>query len=90
MEQIEPGVYKHFKGRFSEVYGVAKHSDRDEVLVIYRGLNDGGFYARPIESFMEMVDNKNGEKVPRFTKATQAELEQLKKENLLDKSFGLN
>ncbi len=83
MEEIKAGVYKHFKGRFSNVIGVAKHSDREEMLVIYKGLNDGGLYARPVESFLDIVDDKQGNKVPRFAPATETELEQLKKDGLI-------
>lgn len=83
MEEIKAGVYKHFKGRFSNVIGVAKHSDREEMLVIYKGLNDGGLYARPVESFLDIVDDKQGNKVPRFVPATETELEQLKKDGLI-------
>lgn len=83
MEEIKAGVYKHFKGRFSNVIGVAKHSDREEMLVIYKGLNDGGLYARPVESFLDIVEDKEGSKVPRFAPATEAELEQLKKDGLI-------
>ena len=77
MEEIKAGLYKHFKGRFSNVIGVAKHSDREESLVIYEGLNDGGYFARPVESFTEMVQNKEGVIVPRFTPATKEEIKNL-------------
>ena len=83
MEEIKAGVYKHFKGRFSNVIGVAKHSDREEMLVVYKGLNDGGLYARPVESFLDIVEDKEGNKVPRFAPATETELEQLKKDGLI-------
>jgi len=66
MREIKTGIYKHFKGKESFVLGLAKHSDRDEELVIYKGLQDGGFYARPYESFVEKVKNAQGEVVQRF------------------------
>ena len=83
MEEIKTGIYKHFKGKFSKVICTAKHSDRDEMLVIYKGLNDGGYFARPVNSFIETVTDANGNAVPRFTPATDAELEDLKKQNLI-------
>ncbi len=83
MQEIKPGIYKHFKGKFSQVLCVAKHSDNDSMLVIYKGLNDGGFFARPYESFVEMVENKEGKMVPRFTPATQSEVELLKEDCLI-------
>jgi len=64
---IEPGLYRHFKGGYVLVLFTAKHSDREEVEVVYKGLNNGKFYARPIESFCEIVTNEEGEKVSRFT-----------------------
>ncbi len=85
MEEIKSGIYKHFKGKFSEVLCVAKHSDDGSALVIYKGLNDGGFFARPYESFIEMVENKEGKLVPRFTLATKEELKELQEQNLLIK-----
>lgn len=66
MEKIETGIYKHFKGKQSLVIAVAKHSDREEELVVYKGLSDGNFYCRPLSSFLETVEY-NGEKVKRFS-----------------------
>lgn len=83
MEEVKNGIYKHFKGKYSLVTCVAKHSDRDEKLVIYRGLNDGGFFARPYESFVEMVE-KDGVQVPRFRPATAEEINELLTQNLID------
>ena len=83
MEEIKPGIYKHFKGKFCDVICTAKHSDRDEILVIYRGVNDGGFFARPAESFLGTATDKEGNTVARFTPATDAELENLKEQGLI-------
>ena len=83
MEEIKSGVYKLFKGKFSKVICTAKHSDRDEILVIYQGLNDGGHFARPLESFTEIVKDANGNDVPRFSLATEEDLESLKKQGLI-------
>lgn len=83
MQEIKPGIYKHFKGKFCEVICTAKHSDRDELLVVYKGLNDGGHFARPIESFLETVTDSNGNPVKRFEIATEEEVVFLKSENLI-------
>ena len=67
MDNVTSGIYKHFKGGYVLVLFTAKHSDRDEVEVVYKGLNNGKFYARPLTYFLETVTNESGEVVPRFT-----------------------
>lgn len=62
------GVYRHFKGNFYRVLGVAKHTETNEMLVLYNlckmclnGFLDdpsGNVYARPIEMFMSKVDRE--------------------------------
>jgi cyclomaltodextrinase len=49
-----------------EVLGVARHSETEEELVVYRALyGEGGLWVRPLAMFCEMV-NLNGRDVPRF------------------------
>jgi hypothetical protein len=61
-----PGRYRHYKGGEYEVIGVARHSETDEPLVVYRPLyNDTGLWARPLAMFLESVTH-HGETVPRF------------------------
>src|SRR5262249_29218000 len=38
VQEIRPGVYRHYKGMMYEVIGVAKHSEVLEDLVVYRAL----------------------------------------------------
>jgi hypothetical protein len=62
-----PGRYRHFKGGEYEVIGIARHSETQELLVVYRPLyNDSGLWVRPVAMFLETVTH-NGERVPRFT-----------------------
>lgn len=78
MEILNGRVYKHFKGGYVLVISTAKHSDRDEIDVVYKGLNNGKIYNRPIESFVEMIKGAKGEDIrPRFELATDEEVSKL-------------
>ncbi len=69
---ISPGRYRHFKGNAYEVLGVARHSETQEELVVYRPLyGDGGLWVRPKRMFLEEVIHE-GRPVPRFEKIDQA------------------
>ena len=64
--ELLPGRYRHYKGGEYEVVGVARHSETDERLVVYRPLyGDGGLWVRPLAMFLETVV-VNGSPVPRF------------------------
>jgi hypothetical protein len=55
-EPISPGRYRHYKGNFYEVLGVARHSETDEELVVYRALyGEGGLWVRPKAMFTDEV-----------------------------------
>ena len=61
-----PGKYRHYKGGLYEVVGIARHSETDEELVVYRPLyGDGGMWVSPRIMFMETV-LVNGNALPRF------------------------
>jgi hypothetical protein len=66
MKEIIPGRYRHYKGNEYSVLGVARHSETDEELVVYRQeYGDHGLWVRPKGMFMEMV-TVGGKEVPRF------------------------
>jgi hypothetical protein len=66
MDPIAPGRYRHYKGKDYEVLFEARHSETEEVLVIYRALyGERGTWARPKAMFTEMVVI-DGEARPRF------------------------
>ena len=68
MTEPAPGRYRHFKGGEYEVVGVARHSETDERLIVYRPLyGDGGLWVRPAGMFLETVAH-DGQLVPRFTR----------------------
>ena len=65
-ETIRPGRYRHFKGNEYEVLGVARHSETEEELVVYRPLyGEGGLWVRPVSMWNELV-TRDGKTQPRF------------------------
>lgn len=65
---ILAGVYKHYKGEYYLVLGLAHHSETEERLVIYVPLytREGPrIAARPLDMFFEEVEI-DGTKKPRF------------------------
>ena len=63
---LATGRYRHYKGKEYSVLGVARHSETQEELVVYRQeYGDRGLWVRPARMFLEtvLVDRK---KVPRF------------------------
>ena len=45
---IQAGVYRHYKGNTYQVIGIAKHSETEEDLVVYRALYGAfGLWVRP-------------------------------------------
>lgn len=67
MESIKPGRYRHFKGKEYEVLGIARHSETEEELVVYRALyGDFGLWVRPVSMWNEAVE-RDGKTFRRFT-----------------------
>lgn len=61
-----PGIYRHYKGPLYEVLGVARHSETEEPLVVYRALyGEYGLWVRPLAMFTERVV-VDGKEQPRF------------------------
>ena len=66
MEKIKLGKYRHFKGKEYEVLCLAKHSETEEPLVIYRALYGAGeVWARPLSMWQEKVE-RDGKIYERF------------------------
>ena len=72
MDKIKLGKYKHYKGKYYEVIGLARHSETLEELVIYKALyasaefGKNSLWARPKKMFFEML-SIDGKQVPRFS-----------------------
>ena len=65
---IQPGIYRHFKGNRYEVIGLANHSETMEPMVVYRALyGEFGLWVRPAAMWNEFVD-KPEYHGPRFVK----------------------
>ncbi|WP_111720120.1 DUF1653 domain-containing protein [Homoserinimonas sp. OAct 916] len=60
------GQYRHYKGSVYEVVGIARHSETEEELVLYRS-PAGDLWVRPRTMFFEQVQ-VDGNQVARFTK----------------------
>jgi len=70
MEELQKGIYEHYKGMRYEVTGTAVHSETEEPMVIYKALYkceypEGTLWVRPLAMFTENV-TVDGETVPRF------------------------
>ena len=62
----KPGRYRHFKGSEYEVLSLARHSETDEMLVVYMSVeNPDRIWVRPAAMFNEQVD-LGGIWLPRF------------------------
>ena len=69
-------VYKHFKGDYYLVEDIARDSETQEEMVIYRKLyEDGALWVRPLSSFLAEVDHK---KYPNEKQKYKFELQNVK------------
>ncbi|MDQ8037350.1 MAG: DUF1653 domain-containing protein [Pedobacter sp.] len=64
--ELKPGRYRHYKGKDYAVIRLARHSETEEWLVVYRTLyGDFSWWLRPFEMFTESVIHE-GQEMPRF------------------------
>jgi hypothetical protein len=64
--EIKLGKYKHFKGNEYQVIGLAKHSETQEEMVVYKPLyNNSGLWVRPAAMWFDHID-RDGYSDPRF------------------------
>lgn len=63
---FSPGRYRHFKGGLYEAVALARHSETEEELVVYRALyGERGWWVRPRAHFFDIVQ-VDGAPQPRF------------------------
>lgn len=71
MDKIKLGKYKHYKGKFYKVIGIAHHSETLEKLVVYQALytskefGKNAIWVRPLKMFLGTI-NINEKSIPRF------------------------
>lgn len=67
MNEIRPGLYRHFKGKEYRVLYTATHSETLEPMVVYQALyGQRGIWVRPATMWNETV-TREGKTLPRFT-----------------------
>ncbi len=68
LASIPLGHYRHFKGNEYEVITIARHSETEEPMVVYRALyGEGGVWVRPASMWNETVE-RDGKTYKRFEK----------------------
>ena len=68
---LKPGKYQHFKGNYYQVLHIARHSENEELMVVYLPLydNDQGqreVWVRPLTMFDETIE-RDGKQLKRFS-----------------------
>lgn len=64
---VKPGTrYQHFKGKEYEIICMARHSETEEPMVVYKALyGTAKIWVRPAKMFFEQIE-VNGKTVNRF------------------------
>jgi len=64
--QVLPGRYRHYKGNEYIVLGIARHSETEEELVVYRqDYGEQSLWVRPKSMFVETIE-VDGKSMKRF------------------------
>ena len=62
---MQTGIYEHYKGNRYEVIDIARHSETEELLVLYKTLSEHqNLWVRPFHMFFEKV-TVDGQEIPR-------------------------
>lgn len=58
--------YRHYKGNEYLVVDVAKNTETEEIMVVYKQLyGNGGLWVRPLDMFLESIE-RDGKIINRF------------------------
>ena len=52
------GIYKHFKGNYYKVIGIATNSETEEEYVVYQSEETKKLWIRPTNMFLSEVDHQ--------------------------------
>ncbi len=64
-KDLKLGVYKHYSGSTIQLMSVGRHSETLEEMAMYKHLDDGNFWVRPLTMFCEEIE-VDGKRQPRF------------------------
>ena len=66
VKMLKPGLYQHFKGNQYQVLHIAKHSETEELMVVYQPqYGDREIWVRPLAMFDEIIE-RDGKTIKRF------------------------
>lgn len=66
LPEVQLGRYLHHKGGYYLLSGVARHTETDELLAVYRSeAAPDQLWVRPLSMFLEVIETPGG-RVPRF------------------------
>jgi hypothetical protein len=83
-QSFKPGIYRHFKGDLYEAFFIARNSEkRREEFVVYRSLEKGLSWIRPIGMFLGKI--KKDFQGPRFARIKQSKRKQAENSAALGK-----
>lgn len=75
LQPVSPGMYRHYVGRVYEVLCLARQSESDEAMVVYRS-DDGQTWVRPLSMFTSVVSTgEDGNEVRRFERVRDVALQ---------------
>ncbi len=74
------GIYRHFKGKYCIVESLAKDSETESLMVIYRELyGKNEIWVRPLDMFLSEVDHEKYPNVKQKYRFTLIKMEDKKR-----------